>query len=84
MGNNALKFIYDTFRPAIVITVADEYGDIIYNGSVKGLNVDSVVLDDEHILANSIATSVELGNGRDEDIIVEIETKTKKTTGFYR
>lgn len=84
MGNNALKFIYDTFRPSTVITIADEYGDIIYNGSVRGLNVASVVLDDEHMLANSIVTSVELGNGRDEDVIIEIETKTKKTTGFYR
>ena len=79
---NALSFIERIFKPLTEVTIADEYGDIIYNGTVRGLHAWSV--DEVYgVLMDSTVTSVELGNGKDEDIIIEIETKTKKTTGFY-
>jgi len=78
---NALSFIERVFKSLTEVTIADEYGDIIYNGTVRGLHAWSADKVYE-VLMNSTVASVELGNGKDEDIIIEIETKTKKT--FYR
>lgn len=70
---NARNFIKRTFSPSALITLADEYGDIFFEGNVSGLDIGLIPRD-------AAISSIELGSMG--DVVIEIDCKVRRYSRY--